>query len=133
MSIVTDSTPVEDPKDPETCTVFLLYRLFATPDELAEMERRFRAGGYGYGEAKKELLAKIEEKFGPHRERKKELLERLPERCREPSEPEPGELGGKCSADETCNGELVCDPETTRCMETDAEASEPGVEPSDEQ
>lgn len=76
MSIVTDSTPVEDPKDPEKCTVFLLYRLFATADELAEMEQRLRAGGYGYGEAKKELHKKVEAKFGPHRERKRELLAR---------------------------------------------------------
>jgi tryptophanyl-tRNA synthetase len=76
MSIVTDSTPVEDPKDPEKCTVFLLYRLFATEDEVAEMEERFRAGGYGYGEAKKALFAKVEDKFGPHRERKRELLAR---------------------------------------------------------
>jgi len=74
MGIVTDSTPVEDPKDPDTCTVSLLYRLFASPDERAEMDARYRAGGLGYGEAKKALLAKIEEQFGPLRERKRELL-----------------------------------------------------------
>jgi tryptophanyl-tRNA synthetase len=73
MSIVTDSTPVEDPKDPEKCTVFQLYTLFATEDERAEMERRYRAGGMGYGEAKKALLAKVEDTFGPVREKKKEL------------------------------------------------------------
>jgi tryptophanyl-tRNA synthetase len=74
MSIVTDSTPVEAPKDPGKCTVFALYRLFATPAEREEMERRYRAGGLGYGEAKKALLAKVEDAFGPARERRRELL-----------------------------------------------------------
>ncbi len=76
MSIVTDSTPVEEPKDPSTCTVFALYRLFADAAERAEMERRYRAGGMGYGEAKKALLAKVEETFGPARERREALLAR---------------------------------------------------------
>jgi tryptophanyl-tRNA synthetase len=74
MGIVTDSTPVEDPKDPEKCTVFALYRLFASDTERAEMERHYREGGMGYGEAKKALLAKIEGLFGPLRERRRELL-----------------------------------------------------------
>lgn len=74
MSIVTDSTPVEDPKDPDRCTVFALYRLFADEAEREEMAERYRKGGTGYGEAKKALLAKIEETFGPQRERKDELL-----------------------------------------------------------
>lgn len=76
MSIVTDSTPVEDPKDPTKDTVFALYRLFATPDERAEMESRYRAGGMGYGEAKKMLLEKVETTFGPARLKRKEWLER---------------------------------------------------------
>jgi len=76
MSIVTDSTPVEDPKDPDRCTVFALYRLFADDAERAEMAERYRRGGTGYGEVKKALLAKIEERFGPQRERKSELLAR---------------------------------------------------------
>lgn len=76
MSIVTDSTPVEQPKDPDTCTVSMLYRLFATPEERAEMDRRYRAGGMGYGDAKKALLAKVEAAFGPARERRRELLAR---------------------------------------------------------
>ncbi len=76
MSIVTDSTPVEEPKDPAKCTVFALYRLFATAGEREEMERRYRAGGMGYGEAKKALLAKVEETFGPAREKRRELLAR---------------------------------------------------------
>ena len=48
--IVTDSTPVEAPKNPDTCPLFNLFKLFAAPDELAEVERRYREGGIGYGE-----------------------------------------------------------------------------------
>ena len=73
MSIQTDSTPLEDPKDPEKCIVFNLYRLFATPDEQEEMAARYRAGNYGYGDAKKALLEKINETFGPLREKRREL------------------------------------------------------------
>jgi tryptophanyl-tRNA synthetase len=76
MGIVTDSTPVENPKDPDSCTVSLLYRLFATPEEREEMNARYRAGGFGYGDAKKALLAKVEEKFSPLRETKRDLLSR---------------------------------------------------------
>ena len=70
MSIVTDSTPVEDTKTPEACTVYQLYSLFANAEERREEAEKFRAGGYGYGDAKKALLAKVEERFGPLRERK---------------------------------------------------------------
>jgi len=72
MSIVTDSTPVEDPKDPETCNVFALHRLF-NPDGLDELAARYRAGGMGYGEAKKLLFEKMMEVLGPIRERYEEL------------------------------------------------------------
>lgn len=72
MSIVTDSTPVEDPKDPETCNVFALHRLF-NPDGLDELADRYRAGGMGYGEAKKLLFEKMMEVLGPIRERYEEL------------------------------------------------------------
>lgn len=74
MAIVTDSTPVEAPKDPDTNVVFQLYKLFATKEELEEMRGRFLAGGYGYGEAKKSLLKKADEYFAPARERRKELV-----------------------------------------------------------
>src|SRR5271155_104551 len=50
--IITDSTPVEAPKNPDTCPLFNLYKLFAAPDERDEVERRYRAGGIGYGEVK---------------------------------------------------------------------------------
>ncbi|MCF7818573.1 MAG: tryptophan--tRNA ligase [Kiritimatiellales bacterium] len=73
MKIVTDSKELEDPKDPETCNVFALYKLFATEDERADLAQRYRAGGLGYGTAKKELLAKINDHFGPMREKRAEL------------------------------------------------------------
>ena len=74
MKIVTDSTPVEDPKNPDTCNVFALYKLFATPDELAEMRQIYLAGGTGYGHAKQALYEKYEAYFAEMRERRKELL-----------------------------------------------------------
>lgn len=68
MSIVTDSTPLEDPKDPDTCHVFSLYKLLASEEEIAEMRHNYTAGGYGYGHAKKALLELIKVKFAPMRE-----------------------------------------------------------------
>jgi tryptophanyl-tRNA synthetase len=73
MSIVTDSKTVEEPKDPEQSNVFSLFSLFATETEKAELAARFRAGGMGYGEAKKALLEKIDTYFAPARQRRKEL------------------------------------------------------------
>src|SRR5262249_61019253 len=73
MGIVTDATPLEAPKDPEECTVFALYSLFATEDERTALAARYRAGGLGYGEAKQMLLTKIDAHFGPARERRKQL------------------------------------------------------------
>ena len=73
MSIVTDSTPLEAPKDPDKCNVFALYRLVASAGEVAEMAGRYRAGGFGYGDAKKALLEKISACFGPFREERKRL------------------------------------------------------------
>jgi tryptophanyl-tRNA synthetase len=73
MGIVTDSTPVESPKDPDRDNVFALYSLFATEAEQAALAARYRAGGMGYGEAKKALLEKINAYFGPMREKRKQL------------------------------------------------------------
>ncbi len=73
MRIVTDSKTVEEPKDPEENTVYQLYHLVASSEEAAAMAERFRAGGYGYGDAKKELLARILEYFGPLREKREDL------------------------------------------------------------
>lgn len=72
MSIVTDSTPLEEPKDPDN-NVTKIYELFATAEEVAEMKRKFQEGGYGYGHAKKELLEKILEYFADARARREEL------------------------------------------------------------
>ena len=73
MSIVTDSTPVEDPKDPSESTPYLLLSLLATADETAEWEARYKAGGMGYGDVKKRLLELVDEYFAPARERRREL------------------------------------------------------------
>ncbi|MCH7994577.1 MAG: tryptophan--tRNA ligase [Planctomycetes bacterium] len=73
MSIKTDSTPVEAPKSPETCNVFSLYKLMATPDEIKALEERYRAGGMGYGEAKELLAQVVERVLGPARERREKL------------------------------------------------------------
>jgi tryptophanyl-tRNA synthetase len=73
MRIVTDSKALEDPKDPDTCNVFALYRLFATDTERAEMEARYRKGGYGYGSAKKALFESFWAAFEPMRRRRREL------------------------------------------------------------
>lgn len=69
MKIDTDSKSLEEPKDPETCTVVALYRLVATPEEVEEMEKNYRAGGYGYGHAKQELFEKLDATFSPYREK----------------------------------------------------------------
>lgn len=68
MSIVTDSTALEDPKDPDNCNVFKIYSLLADEEQIAEMRKNYLAGGYGFGHAKKELLTLIEEKFKEERE-----------------------------------------------------------------
>ena len=69
MGIETDSTPLEEPKDPESCTVFQLYSLLAGEDAKEEMRANYRAGGYGYGHAKKALLQLILENYAEERER----------------------------------------------------------------
>jgi len=76
MSIQTDSTPLEDPKDPEKCNVFALIKLFADKDSQNEIAEKYRSGGYGYGHAKKELLGLINDYFAEARERRKELTKK---------------------------------------------------------
>lgn len=73
MSIKTDSTPVEAPKNPEACSVFTLYKLFASPDQQAALADRYRAGGMGYGEAKQQLFEAADAFFAPARERRQKL------------------------------------------------------------
>ena len=73
MRIVTDTTPLEEPKDPDKCNVFALYKLLASEAEVAQMRQNYLNGGYGYGNAKKELLAKILEYFADIRTKYFEL------------------------------------------------------------
>ena len=89
MGIVTDSRTVEEPKDPEGNVAFELYRLMASPEETEALAERFRAGGYGYGEAKKALLEKTLEYFDEARARRAELAadpERVEELLRKGAE-----------------------------------------------
>ena len=73
MKIVTDSTPVEDPKDPDKCNVFALLKLVASPEELAEWESKYRTGGMGYGQAKKRLAELMTDYFKPFQQKRTEL------------------------------------------------------------
>lgn len=77
MSIQTDSTPLEQPKDASTCNVFYLYSLLANNKEIADLKSKYEAGGFGYGDAKKVLLEKLMEFFGPYREKRIELANNL--------------------------------------------------------
>ncbi|MBN2428939.1 MAG: tryptophan--tRNA ligase [Deltaproteobacteria bacterium] len=74
MRIVTDSTPVEAPKDPDKCNVFNIYRLFLDKEQVEELRKRYLAGGTGYGEVKQELFETVRDFFAPFTERRKELL-----------------------------------------------------------
>jgi len=69
MGIVTDSTPLEEPKNPDTDTVFALYSILATPEEVAQMRANYLGGNYGYGHAKQALYECLVRTFGEARER----------------------------------------------------------------
>jgi tryptophanyl-tRNA synthetase len=73
-TIVTDSKELDDPKDPETCNVFALYKLLASPDEAEEIAKRYRAGGFGYGHAKAALLDKVLMRYAEQRQRYEHLM-----------------------------------------------------------
>ncbi len=73
LGIVTDSTPVESPKDPDNDTIFKLYSYFANAEEKSTLAEKYRAGGMGYGDAKKMLLEKVIETFKPFREERERL------------------------------------------------------------
>ncbi len=75
MGIVTDSTPVDEPKDP-AATVFQLWNLFAGEAERRDMAERARKGGLGYGEVKKDLLARLTAHFAPLRERRERFAQK---------------------------------------------------------
>ena len=69
MSIQTDSTPLEDPKDSDTCNLFAIYKLVASPVEVAAMRDNYTAGGYGYGHAKQALYELLITRFKEEREK----------------------------------------------------------------
>ena len=75
MSILTDSLPLESPKNPDTCNVFNLYKLLASPDEVETMRQNYTAGNYGYGHAKQALLDLILTKFEEPRKKYHFLIE----------------------------------------------------------
>lgn len=79
MSIVTDSTPLESPKDPDKDNVFAIYRLLATPEETSALRQKYLAGNFGYGHAKKELLDLILRKYAKERELFNFYMSNLPE------------------------------------------------------
>jgi len=68
MSIVTDSTPLEEPKNPDTCNVFALYKLVANQEQIDQLKEKYLAGNFGYGHAKTELLELLWEKYAKERE-----------------------------------------------------------------
>ena len=74
MSIVTDSTPVEAPKDLSRSTIFQLYSLFGSNNEIVQMREKFQEGGTGYGDFKKQLFEKLWEFYAPMRKRREEIL-----------------------------------------------------------
>lgn len=79
MSIVTDSTPLEEPKNPDTCTVFTLYSLLASEGETAAMRANYLGGNYGYGHAKQTLYELITREFAEERKIFNYFMDNLPE------------------------------------------------------
>lgn len=79
MGIVTDATPLEEPKNPDTCNVFTLYKLIATEEQTEAMRQNYLGGNYGYGHAKQALFELIVEKFKTHREKYNYYINNLEE------------------------------------------------------
>ncbi|KJJ39643.1 tryptophan--tRNA ligase [Aequorivita vladivostokensis] len=79
MGIETDSTPMEAPKNPDTCNVFALYKILGTKEEVAQMRNNYEAGNYGYGHAKQALFELITERFSEERTRYHYFMENLAE------------------------------------------------------
>jgi tryptophanyl-tRNA synthetase len=79
MGIQTDSTPLEEPKNPDTCNCFALYKLLATPEQTEVMKANYLAGNYGYGHAKQALFELIVEKFKTEREKYNYYINNLEE------------------------------------------------------
>jgi tryptophanyl-tRNA synthetase len=79
MSIISDSTPLEESKNPDTSTIYKLFELIASPEAAAEMRQKYLAGGYGYGHAKTELLELLWSKYAQEREIYAYYMSNLPE------------------------------------------------------
>lgn len=79
MGISTDSTPLEEPKDPDTCNVFALYKIMASEEQIVEMRKNYEAGGYGYGHAKQALFELVRDKFAEPREKYEYYINNLEE------------------------------------------------------
>ena len=79
MKIKTDSTPLEDPKNPETCNLFALYKLIASEEQIAEMKAKYEGGNYGYGHAKQAFFELLTENFSEERARYNYYMENLNE------------------------------------------------------
>lgn len=76
MGIVTDSKGVEESKDPESCIVYNIHKLFLSESEQRELADKYKAGGMGYGDAKKMLLETFLDHFGPMRTKREELVKK---------------------------------------------------------
>jgi len=74
MGIKTDSTPLEEPKNPDTCNVFKLYSYMATKEQIADLRQKYLAGGFGYGHAKQSLYELIVETYKTEREKFNHLV-----------------------------------------------------------
>jgi len=79
MKIQTDSTPLEDPKNPETCNLFALYKLIASEEQIAEMKAKYEGGNYGYGHAKQAFYELLIDEFAVERERYNYFMNNLNE------------------------------------------------------
>ena len=79
MKIKTDSTPLEDPKNPDTCNLFAYYKLLGTEEQIAEMRANYEGGNYGYGHAKQAFYELLVDKFSEERTRYNYFMENLDE------------------------------------------------------
>jgi len=79
MSIQTDSTPLEEPKNPDTCNVFNIYKLLGSEEQTADLRQKYEAGGFGYGHAKQALFELVKETFAEPREKYEYYISNLEE------------------------------------------------------
>ena len=79
MGIQTDSTPLEEPKNPDTCNLFALYKLIASPEQITEMRANYEGGNYGYGHAKQAFFELIIDRYATQRERYNHYMNNLNE------------------------------------------------------